>query len=142
MKACHTMNGLAQKVRAKRFETGSISFERNKYRFELDGSQYPTAIQIDKRKESSFMVEEYMLLANKFVGRFIVDTCTEIGVLRCHPPPSTKRIDLIQNLLGKMNLKMDFGTSKSIQDSLKLIMSNPEVPEAHKTVRFSVLNNS
>jgi exoribonuclease R len=129
------MNGLAEKIRARRFETGSISFERNKYRFDLDASNYPIGIKVDKRKESSFMVEEYMLLANKFVGKFIVDTCTEIGVLRCHPPPSNKRMDLIQGLLGKMNLKMDFGSSKGIQDSLKLIVENPQVPEAHKTVK-------
>jgi ribonuclease R len=128
------MSGLAEKIRAKRFETGSLSFERNKYRFELDESNYPTSIQVDKRKESSFMVEEYMLLANKFVGKFIVDTCTEIGVLRCHPPPSSKKLDFIQTLLGKLNLKMEFTSSKSIQESMKLILTNPEVPETYKTV--------
>ncbi len=145
IKNCLKMNEIAQKIRNNRFETGSLSFERNKQRFELDMNNFPIGIASEKRKHSSFMVEEYMLLANKYVAKFIIDTCKEIGVLRCHPPPSVKKISMLKAFLDKMKVEMSFDSSKDIKESLDLILENPTVPAAHKQVmltqRYKILGS-
>jgi exoribonuclease R len=128
------MNEIAQKIRQKRFEAGSISFERTKPRFKLDETNYPVGFQEDVRKDSNCMVEEYMLLANQFVGKFIIDTCSEVGVLRCHPPPSQAKVAIVENILKKLNLTMDFNSSKTIHDSFQKIIKDQAVPAAHRTV--------
>ena len=111
-----------------------MSFEREKKRFQLDEAFYPISYKGDIRKESNYMVEEYMLLANQKVGKFIIDTCQEIGLLRCHPPPGNIKINNFELLLEKLQLKMNFETSKSIQDSSAAIFNSPEVPETYKSV--------
>jgi VacB/RNase II family 3'-5' exoribonuclease len=128
------MNEIGQNIRKKRFANGSISFEREKKRFALDEASYPISYKADKRKESNFMVEEYMLLANQKVGKFIVDTCQEIGLLRCHPPPGNVKVNAFEMLLDKLNLKMKFTSSKEIQESSAAIFNDPAVPDTYKAV--------
>ncbi len=128
------MNEIGQNIRKKRFANGSISFEREKKRFALDEASYPISYKADKRKESNFMVEEYMLLANQKVGKFIVDTCQEIGLLRCHPPPGNVKVNAFEMLLDKLNLKMKFTSSKDIQESSAAIFNDPTVPDSYKAV--------
>ena len=45
------------------------------------------------------MVEEYMLLANQYVGKFFVKTCKNIALLRCHPPPKDSKLFIIESIL-------------------------------------------
>ena len=134
LKAALKMNDIARNIRKKRFENGSMSFERSKARFKLDENHYPIEIEPEVRKESCFMVEEYMLLANKFVGQFIVNTCEEIGVLRCHPPPNKNKIGILEGILNRLNLKMEFDSSKAIQESSNKIFQDEKVPKVHKVI--------
>ena len=133
------MNTIAQNIRKKRFAKGSMSFEREKKRFQLDEAFYPISYKFDTRKESNWMVEEYMLLANQKVGKFIVDTCQEIGLLRCHPPPGNLKISNFEMLLDKLQLKMNFESSKTIQESSSAIFTSPSVPETYKAVIYRFL---
>ncbi len=128
------MNTIAQNIRRRRFDNGSVSFEREKKRFQLDNACYPIAYKFDARKESNWMVEEYMLLANQTVGRFIVNTCQEVGLLRCHPPPTVLKTGHFGLLLDKLDLKMNFESSKAIQESSLAIFNNPKISETYKTV--------
>lgn len=65
------LNDLAQKLRAERFRNGSINFERDEAKFELDENGKPLRVYFKEIKESNQLIEEFMLLANRKVAEFV-----------------------------------------------------------------------
>ena len=68
-----TLHALAQKLRARRFERGSIAFDRPEVRFELDEAGKPIEVHIKESKPAHQLIEEFMLLANRTVAERIAD---------------------------------------------------------------------
>lgn len=60
--------------------------------------------QSDVRGAAQFMVEEWMLLANQFVGMELVRFNQKQAVLRKHEPPQTAKIAFFKRLLTTCNL--------------------------------------
>ena len=65
------MNQIAEHLRKGRIRNGSIGFETDEVRFNLDENGRPLSVYVKKRKEAHLMIEDYMLLANKLVAQFI-----------------------------------------------------------------------
>ena len=66
-----TLNDLAQKLRAARFQNGAIAFDRIEVRFDIDEKGKPTGVYFKRSKEANKLIEEFMLLANKNVAEKI-----------------------------------------------------------------------
>jgi len=58
------LDNIAKKLRAERYEAGSISFESEEVQFILDESGLPKGMYIRERKDAHMLVEDFMLLAN------------------------------------------------------------------------------
>jgi len=65
------LNDLAQRMRKKRFNKGAINFSSTEVRFKLDEKGNPVGIMIKESKESHQLIEEFMLLANRYVAENI-----------------------------------------------------------------------
>ncbi|RYF87647.1 MAG: RNB domain-containing ribonuclease, partial [Chitinophagaceae bacterium] len=65
------LNDLAQKMRKKRFNKGAINFSSQEVRFKLDEKGDPIGIIIKESKEAHQLIEEFMLLANRFVAESV-----------------------------------------------------------------------
>jgi DIS3-like exonuclease 2 len=125
------MNKIAQNIRKGRFEQGTMVLNKKKKYFKLE-NDLPVSYKADERKDSNFMVEEYMLLANRYVGKFLVNTCKDIALLRCHPSPKETKFVFLQTLLDKLKLQMDFKSVKHIQDSLDTILACNTINDMQK----------
>ena len=66
-----TLHDLAQKLRKRRFSEGSINFDREEVKFNLDEEGRPLGVYFKIQKESNQLIEEFMLLANRSVAGFI-----------------------------------------------------------------------
>ncbi len=66
-----SLNTLAQKFKAKRIKNGAIGFETVEVKFKLDPDGVPLEIYPKVRKEAHKLIEEFMLLANKYVAEFV-----------------------------------------------------------------------
>jgi ribonuclease R len=66
-----TLNTLAQLMRAQRFKKGAINFDKLEVKFHLDKMGNPTGVYTKQMKESNQLIEEFMLLANRSVAKFI-----------------------------------------------------------------------
>ena len=64
------LNDMAQKMRARRFKGGAVSFERAEFKFILDEKGKPLGVYTKEQKESNQMIEEFMLLANRRVAEY------------------------------------------------------------------------
>jgi ribonuclease R len=62
------LNDLAQRLRQNRFDKGAISFSSQEVRFKLDEKKKPVGIMIKESKEAHQLIEEFMLLANRYVA--------------------------------------------------------------------------
>ena len=66
-----TLNRLAKQLRARRFEHGSINFDRSEVRFDIDNKGKPIGVYFKVEKDANKLVEEFMLLANRTVAESV-----------------------------------------------------------------------
>ena len=66
-----TLDRLAKQLRKQRFDNGSVNFDRFEVRFEIDETGHPTDVYFKVSKDANKLIEEFMLLANKYVAMTI-----------------------------------------------------------------------
>ena len=95
------LNKLAKKLLQKRFEQGAISMEQEEVKFILDDNGTPVSVYKKIRGDTHKLIEEFMLLANKHVARFVADrekktSRDHVFVYRIHDMPSEEKLtDLV-----------------------------------------------
>ena len=57
-------------LKEKRYKNGSINFERDEVKFHLAEDGAPTGVYFKVQKEANWLIEEFMLLANKHVAAY------------------------------------------------------------------------
>ena len=93
-----TLHKLAAILRKQRFESGSISFERPEMKVIVDAKGKPIDVCQKISREANWLIEEFMLLANKAVATYItmgMRVKEPTFVYRIHEEPN---YDKIQNL--------------------------------------------
>ncbi|MBR6731559.1 MAG: ribonuclease R [Bacteroidales bacterium] len=114
------LNGLAAKLRKKRFASGAISFERPEMKVEVDEKGRPVNVYQKVTKEANWLIEEFMLLANRTVAEFVATGCKGVGdasakgarkqtktfVYRVHDEPNQEKVENLRNFIGNFGYKM------------------------------------
>jgi len=140
-----TLHRLAQKLRARRFEVGSIAFDRPEVRFELDEEGKPLSVYIKESKPAHQLIEEFMLLANRTVAERIAEPARKdispalrLGrggkpafVYRIHEAPDEEKLRGLADYVRRFGykLKVEGGSSviaKSLNALLADIKGKPE----------------
>lgn len=106
-----TLNDLAVKLRAKRFKDGAVSFNRREPHFVLDESGVPVDVFFHESAEAHQLIEEFMLLANRYVATFAHSKNAPF-VYRTHDLPSAEK--LLELSLFVKQFGYSFNTSGSI----------------------------
>lgn len=81
------LHWLAQKLRAKRFEDGSLRLNKVKLSVRLDENNRPSSVEAYPYRDSNELVEEYMLVANQVVAKQLFKSFPDLALLRRHPAP-------------------------------------------------------
>lgn len=130
-----TLNRLAQILRQERMEEGSVDFDRTDMEFELDESGKPIAVKRKVSKEANKLIEEFMLLANQAVARFVHHIREGANppafVYRVHDRPSEDKLHDLAEFVGKLGYKLDYTgdnrtLAKNINKLLAEIKGKPE----------------
>lgn len=132
----HTLNTIATALRKKRFSEGSINFESPEVKFSLDKNGKPIGAYIKERKAAHMLIEDFMLLANKYVALFIGKQQNEAGknvcVYRIHDEPDMERLIDFAHFAREFGYRMLLDTPRHIAMSLNKLMAEIEgKPEAH-----------
>ena len=80
---------LAAKLRERRFDNGSVKFDREEMRFDIDEDGKPTGCYFKKSLEANQLIEEFMLLANRTVAE-AVGTCQDLSGNHTKKTPKKK----------------------------------------------------
>lgn len=125
-----TLQRLAKIMEKKKFEHGAINFETEEVKFVLDEKGRPIKVYKKQRLGTHKLVEEYMLLANRAVAKYIFMSQTKDlrkkgsqSVYRIHATPDRDRIQTLATFLKALgfDLKNKDGavTSRDINTLLK-----------------------
>lgn len=125
------MNDVAKRMRAERMNKGSISFEKQEVRFKLDENNKPTGIIFKIAKDSNKLIEEYMLLANRRVAKFINDKKLPM-VNRGHDKPNEEKLESLKEFIKQFDYKIETNDPVEITRTLnKLLQDVKGKPEAN-----------
>ncbi|XP_067645886.1 DIS3-like exonuclease 2 [Eurosta solidaginis] len=125
------LNTMAEKMREKRYDGGALSINNPKIRFNLDPTTGEAlSYEIDGRQEANFLIEEFMLLANQSVARFIYDRFPNISILRNHAPPLSKSMKNLREKLANLGMELDCTSSKTLYASMQKLCREAKDPAA------------
>lgn len=121
------LNDLAQKLRAKRFDKGSIAFERPEVRFEIDEQGRPVSVYIKESLQAHQLIEEFMLLANRTVAEAIGQPASgkpKPFVYRVHDQPDAEKLNHLSSIAMRLGYRLRTqGSNSQISDSLNKLLS-------------------
>ena len=129
------LNDLAQKMRKRRFENGSISFDRQEVRFEIDEEGHPIRVYFKIAKEANMLIEEFMLLANCTVAEAVGKTANgkkaKSFVYRVHDQPDPSKINDLASFITRFGYRTRLHNdtrelSKNINKLMQEIKGRPE----------------
>ena len=134
------LNKLALKLRKKRFAAGAVSFDRPEMKVDIDENGKPIGVHQKFSKEANWLIEEFMLLANRSVAEFVASDGNMGGkavknpktfVYRVHDEPNLEKVSGLREFAGNLGYKMGpIGSGKDIALSLNNLLSEAkEKPE-------------
>jgi len=106
------LNGIAKKVRKKRFKDGAVTFNRREPNFVLDEDNVPIDVFFHESADAHQLIEEYMLLANKYVATY-AHGLTKPFVYRTHDLPSEEKLHELSLFVSQFGYH--FNTSGSME---------------------------
>ena len=126
-----TLDRLAKILRERRFENGSVDFDRTEVRFDIDENGHPTGVYFKESKDANKLIEEFMLLANRTVAQFVGDVKGEkrkkakAFVYRVHDQPDSIKLEDLSRLSRTFGYKMRWqGSAKVINNSLNRLLKD------------------
>jgi ribonuclease R len=131
---------LSQILRKKRYANGSINFERDEVKFHLDEEGRPTGVYFKTQKESNWLIEEFMLLANKKVAGFAArggkyeknlseqeksnpkQIKPKTFVYRIHDLPDEEKLESFNHFIRKFGYHIDTSSGRNMSKSMNRLL--------------------
>ncbi len=118
---------MATILRNERFKRGSFSFEREEVKFYIDEHGKPTGVYFKEAKESNWLIEEFMLLANQKVaeriGKVKQGQKAKTFVYRIHDRPNVEKLINFSNFIHTFGYSVKTASHKSIADSMNKLLT-------------------
>jgi ribonuclease R len=104
------LNRLSKLVRDKRFADGAINFERQEVKFDIDENGKPLRAYFREDRDAEYLIEEFMLLANKtvagFIGKILKGVKAKTFVYRVHDKPNPEKMANLTQFVRRLGYKM------------------------------------
>ena len=132
------LNDIAIFIRKKRMENGAIDFDSEEVKFKLDEKGNPVELIVKERKQAHMLIEEFMLLANKYVASFMAAKSKDHPVpfiYRIHDKPDPAKLEEFARFALEMGVKLDMSSPKRISSSLNKLTELSHKNEALKILQ-------
>ena len=120
-----TLNSIAENLKNKRKNSGSIFFSKEEVRFKVNEKGEPVDFMIKKQKKANFLIEEFMLLANVTVAEKIIESKRK-GVFRIHDKPDEKKIAEIERFVKNIGYNINIINSKEPNKEINKLLALAE----------------
>ncbi|KAJ7965601.1 DIS3-like exonuclease 2 [Quillaja saponaria] len=112
---------ISKSLKEKRFIDGALRLDSTKVAFLFDEYGNPYDSMLCEQKESNFLVEEFMLLANRTAAEVICRAFPDSALLRRHPEPNIRKLRELEAFCLKHGLELDTSSSGRFHQSLERI---------------------
>ena len=124
-----TLDKLAKQLRARRFENGSVDFDREEVRFDIDETGHPVGVYFKVSKDANKLIEEFMLLANQTVataiGKAEGKKRPKAFVYRVHDQPDPQRLEDLSKIAAAFGYRLKTnGTPREINRSINKMLQD------------------
>ena len=125
-----TLNTLAKVLRANRFKSGAIAFERDEIRFRLDEKGRPLGVYTKVQKEANQLIEEFMLLANRRVAEFCAYRISNGRrvprpmVFRVHDEPSEDKLQRFREFALRFGHYFKASKGRAVAKEMNKLLSS------------------
>ena len=115
------LNDLAKILQKEKFSKGAIEFEQEEVKFRLDLQGKPIGVYVKPRLDTHKLVEEYMLLANREVAKFVFDQIQKKGkrdtgaIYRIHDTPDKDRIKDLATFVKALGYNLKTGPDGEVR---------------------------
>ena len=122
------LHKLATVLRQERYQEGAINFESQEVKFRLDENAKPIGVYIKESKEANWLIEEFMLLANKQVAERVgkhrrggqkegKPAEAKTFVYRVHDEPNPEKLNTFVEFVAKLGYKIKVGSRQMLAHS-------------------------
>jgi ribonuclease R/exosome complex exonuclease DIS3/RRP44 len=119
------LDELAKIMREERMNSGAISFDKVEVKFHLNKENDPTGVYFKEAKDANKLIEEFMLLANREVARFIGKARPpKTFIYRIHDKPNEEKLLALNGIISRFGHKLDLSNRKTTTDSLNKLLEN------------------
>jgi ribonuclease R len=122
------LNELAILLRKRRFEQGSIAFERDEVKIDVDERGKPLRVYYRDHGASHELIEEFMLLANRYVATFVGKAKEKkerkTFVYRIHDRPDQEKLHKFSRFIKKFGYRINFSSGKKTAESLNRVLTD------------------
>ena len=145
-----TLDRLAKKLRERRFKGGAVKFDREELHFDIDKDGKPIRAYFKKSNDATQLIEEFMLLANKFVAESVGmvkkqrskvnSQKAKTFVYRIHDQPDPTKLETLREFVVKFGYKLKTaGTKGAISKSLNSLMDGCQGKKEQKLIETVAL---
>eukprot|EP01012_Entosiphon_sulcatum_P020531 TRINITY_DN2546_c0_g1_i1.p1 TRINITY_DN2546_c0_g1~~TRINITY_DN2546_c0_g1_i1.p1 ORF type:complete len:987 (+),score=150.93 TRINITY_DN2546_c0_g1_i1:2424-5384(+) len=128
--------GVSKVLKKRRMDAGALDLESSEMRVVLDRETGATTeVKQYEKFPTCSMIEEFMLLANVEVARFVQSRFPSVAFLRRHQAPQDTAFDGLNEALKRRGFHLDVSSSKALSDSLDRC-TDPSDPVFNSLVRM------
>ena len=128
-----TLHKLASKLKTERSKKGAIDFDRPEMKVECDLEGKPLRVYQKISREANWLIEEFMLLANRTVAEFVAtdgkmnavqSKNAKTFVYRVHDEPNEIKLEGLRRFAGGFGYRMDGEalSGRAAAESLRTLM--------------------
>ena len=119
-----TLHNLAQKLRERRFSSGSFAFERLEVKFTLSEAGKPLGVLFREFGTSNQLIEEFMLLANKQVAEYVGRKLKgKTFVYRIHDKPNPEKLQSFSYFIKRFGYTLDSEDVKGLPAAMNKLLN-------------------
>ena len=146
--AVRTLDGLARIFRKKRFASGAVNFERPEMKVEIDENGRAVGVHQKISKEANFLIEEFMLLANRYVAEYVATGGRFTGkalkdaktfVYRVHDEPMGDKLESLRMFVAGLGYKLGGGEGGGMSGALNALFAEVRDKPESKPIEMMAL---
>ena len=142
--ALQNLNRIAKIYREENKKNGAIEFETDEVKFELDSLGKPLRIYKKPRLDTMKMIEEWMLLANREVAKFISDKVGKRGgasIFRIHALPKMEKIEELAIFVRALGHELVITNGEVTAKNINLLLKQIEGHASESLIKTAAIRS-
>lgn len=132
-------NRISKIYQQKRYKQGALNFETHEVKFILDDEGVPVSVKVKERIDTNKLIEEFMLLSNSGVAKFMKDA--PFFVYRIHDKPEQERMEKLQVFLKLLGYETKLVDGMIPVKELQRIIAESEGTPEYETLQTATVRS-